>query len=480
MPGRNVIKCLNITKSNWKKREVFMDEHQNSLARDLTRGSVLRQLITFAAPLLASGLLQTVYNLVDAAVVGRIVGSNGLSAVSIGGDIMHMLTFLGMGFANAGQIIIAQFVGAGQKDNIRRMIGTLFTFMFGVSVFLTAASLLLGRSLLDWMNTPAEAWQYAFDYLMVCAAGLIFIYGYNLVSAILRGMGDSRHPFLFIAVATVINIVLDLLFVGVFQWAAFGAALATVIGQGASFILSIIFLYRNRERFGFDFARTSFRLHPDLMRPMVKLGIPLVLQSAAIQFSSLFITANINSYGVLASAVSGIGRKLDAATNVFTGSMSTAGGSMIGQNIGAEKYDRVSGIIGYAFLIDAAVCAVMIGAVVFFPGAVFGLFVSEADTIAAAMSYIPVAVLSFASCTFRSPMFALINGSGNARLNLIVGIVDGVLARIGLSLLLGEVLGLGIFGYWYGSALAGYVPFFVGGIYYLSGKWRTRKYIIRE
>ena len=349
-----------------------------------------------------------------------------------------------------------------------------------MAALLTVVCLVLCEQILSWMNTPAEAWQYTLDYMTVCIVGLIFIYGYNLVSSILRGMGDSRHPFVFIAVATVINIVLDLLFVAVFQWAAFGAALATVIGQGASFVMAISFLYRNRERFGFDFARSSFRIHREVFVPMVKLGIPMVLQSAAVQFSRLFISANINSYGVMAAAVTGIGNKLDTAVNVFTGSMSTAAGSMIGQNIGAQKYDRVSKIIGYAFLIDLVVCSIMIGGLVLVPEAVFGLFTDEAATIEAAMVYIPVAVLCFASCVFRSPMFALISGSGYARLNLAVGLLDGVLARVGLSVLLGEVLGLGIYGYWYGGALAGYVPFFIGGVYYLSGKWRTRKHIIKE
>lgn len=457
-----------------------MAENKKSLANDLTVGSVPRQLIKFAAPLMASGLLQTVYNMVDAAVVGQVVGSSGLVAVSLGGDVLHTLTFVGMGFAQAGQVIISQFVGAGQKDRIQKMIGTLFTFIFGLAIILTVLGLVFSKQLLEWMNTPIEAWQHTVDYVVVCIVGLIFIYGYNLVGAILRGMGDSKHPFVFIAIASVINIVLDILFVAVFQWGAFGAAVATVIGQAVSFILSIVFLYRNRERFGFDFARSSFRIHWEMMSPMIKLGIPMVLQSAAIQISRLFITANINSYGVMAAAVTGIGNKLDMVVNIFTGSMTTAGGTMVGQNIGAEKYDRVSKVIGYTFLVDLVVSLVMIVALLLFPAALFGMFVSEAETITAAMAYIPVAVLCFASCAFRSPMFALISGSGNARLNLIVGLLDGVIVRIGLSVLMGETLGMGIYGYWYGGALAGYVPFFIGGVYYLSGKWKTRKHIIGE
>lgn len=457
-----------------------MESEQQTLARDLTVGSVPRQLIVFAAPLLASGLLQTVYNMVDAAVVGQVVGSNGLAAVSIGGDVLHTLTFVAMGFSNAGQVVISQFIGAGQKDKVKRVIGTLFTFLLICSVVIMGACLVFQSQILSLLNTPAEAWDYAMDYVAPCILGLVFIYGYNLVSAILRGMGDSRHPFIFIAIAAVLNIVLDLLFVAGFHWAAFGAALATVIGQAVSFLLSMVFLFRNRERFGFDFKRTSFGIHMDVFAPLVKLGIPMVLQSAAINFSRLFVGANINTYGVLATAVTGIGNKLDAAVNVFTNSLSTAGSTMIGQNIGAEKYDRVPRIITASFIIDVIVCGALSLIIVLFPRAVFGLFASETETLDMAMTYIPVALVGFVSCMFRPPMFSLINGSGNAKLNLIVGLLDGVIARVGLSLLLGEACGFGVYGYWYGAALAGFVPFLIGGVYYLTGKWRTRRYIIKD
>ncbi len=457
-----------------------MASEQTTLSRDLTVGSVPKQLLLFAAPLLASGLLQTVYNMVDAIVVGQVVGSGGLAAVSIGGDLLHTLTFVAMGFSNAGQVIISQFTGARQPEKVRRVIGTLFTFLLACSLAVMGLCLIFRDPLLRLLNTPAEAWEHTVAYITPCILGLVFIYGYNLVSAVLRGMGDSRHPFLFIAVAAVLNIVLDLLFVAVFHWGAFGAALATVMGQALSFILSLAFLYRRREQFGFDFRLSSFGIHKDVFAPLIRLGIPMVLQSAAVNFSRLFVNANVNSYGVVATAVSGIGGKLDTAINVFTASLSTAGSSMIGQNIGAEKYDRVPRVIGASFLFDAVVCGTLSVLLVLFPRAVFGLFATELETLTMAMTYVPVAVLNFVSCIARAPMISLINGSGNSRLNLAVALLDGVIARIGLSMLLGETVGMGVYGYWYGCALAGFVPFFIGGTYYLSGKWRTRRYVIRE
>lgn len=457
-----------------------MASEQTTLSRDLTTGSVPKQLMLFAAPLLASGLLQTVYNMVDAAVVGQVVGSSGLSAVSIGGDLLHTLTFVAMGFSNAGQVVISQFTGARQPEKVKRVIGTLFTFLLACSLVMMAGCLIFRDQILQLLNTPAEAWDYTVEYLTPCIIGLVFIYGYNLVSAILRGMGDSRHPFIFIAVAAVLNTVLDLLFVVVFHWGPFGAALATVIGQALSFLLSLIFLYRRREQFGFDFKLSSFGIHADVIGPLIRLGIPMVLQSAAINFSRLFVGANINAYGLMATAVTGIGNKLESAVVVFAQSMSTAGSSMIGQNIGAAKYDRVPRVIGSSMLLNAVLCSTISLILILFPRAVFGLFSSEAETLDMAMTYIPVAVLSFMSCVFRAPMMSLINGSGNSKLNLAVGLLDGVIARIGLSLLLGEVFALGVYGYWYGGALAGFVPFLIGGVYFLSGKWRTRRYVVRE
>ncbi len=209
-------------------------ENNKTMARDLTQGSVTKLLLTFAFPLLCSNLLQTVYNMVDMVVVGHFVGKTGLSAVSIGGDVLGLLTFLVMGFSNAGQVILSQYIGAGRHDRVKGTIGTMFTLTFGMALVLSVACGLFLDRFLILMNTPEECLQYAWDYSFICILGLVFIYGYNLVSAILRGMGDSKHPLMFIAVATVVNLVLDLAFVAGLGMGPGGAALATVIARGSA------------------------------------------------------------------------------------------------------------------------------------------------------------------------------------------------------------------------------------------------------
>lgn len=449
-------------------------QSSGTIVRDLTQGSVTKLLLVFAFPLLCSNLLQTFYNMVDMVVIGQFVGKNGLSAVSIGGDVLHFLTFLVMGFSNAGQVILSQYIGAGQHDRVKGTIGTMFTVTFLMAVLLSVFCSIFLDDFLHLMNTPKECFDLARDYSFVCILGLVFIYGYNLVSAVLRGMGDSKHPLMFIAVATIVNLVLDLVFVAGFGLGPKGAALATVIGQAVSFLWAIFYLYQHKEAFGFDFRLQSFRPDREVLPKLAKLGFPMILQSAAINFSMLFVNSFINSYGVVASAVTGIGNKLGSITAVVTNALSTAGSSMVGQNLGAEKYHRVPRIIGISAIFDLAFALFLSIVTVFFPRTIFGFFNSDPEVLDMAMRYIPVAVLLYMGFAARSPFIALINGSGNAKLNLIVGLLDGVICRIGLALLMGLAMGMDIMGFWLGNAFAGYMPFLIGGVYFLTGKWKRR------
>ncbi len=450
------------------------------IINDFTTGPVLPSLITFALPLFLSNLLQAVYNMVDMMVVGRVVGQAGLSGLSVGGDVLSLLTFLSIGFSSAGQIIISQYIGAGLRDRLSRFIGTMCSFLLLCAVGMSVLCLLLRAQILDLLNTPAEARDQAMAYAATCMCGLVFIYGYNVVSAIMRGMGDSKRPFLFIAIAAVLNLLLDLLFVVVFRWEAFGAALATVIAQAVSFITALIYLYKRRERFGFDFAPRHFRLDPLELKNLVRLGVPMAIRSASILFSKLFVSAWINGYGVTVSAVTGAGLKVDTFGTLMGTAVTTAGSSMVGQNIGAGKYDRASRILGAAFLLNAVCFSLMIAIVFFFPDTVFGLFTSESAVLLVCMEYVPVSLTNFVCSALRDSMNAFTSGCGNYKFNFAVAILDGIVARIGFSLLLGLALDLGYFGFWMGNAIAGVTPFLLGMVYYLSGRWKKRSQLILD
>ena len=455
-------------------------KRSKNFMRDFTSGPVLSTLLIFAVPLFLSNLLQAVYNMVDMIVVGRVVGETGLSGITIGGDILSFLTFISMGFSSASQVIISQYIGAGLKDKLSRFIGTMATSLMICAVGMSAIALLLREHILTWLNTPAESWDQTLAYATTCMCGLVFIYGYNIVSAVMRGMGDSKRPFMFIAIAAVLNLILDIVFVAGFGLEAFGAALATVIAQAVSFITALIYLYKKRDRFGFGFALCNFRIDIHELATLVKLGIPFAIRSASVMFSKLFVSSWINSYGVTVSAVTGVGNKINLIANLVGTAVTTAGSSMVGQNIGAAKYDRARRVLGSAFLINGICFSALIAVVLLFPRAVFGLFTTDSNVLSLCMEYVPITVVAFVASALRDSMNAFTSGCGNYKFNFAVAIIDGIIARIGLSIFFGLSLSLGYFGFWLGDAISGAMPFVLGAVYYLSGFWKKQSAIVAD
>ncbi len=449
-----------------------MAKQGNTMVKDLTGGNVAKLLLQFAFPLFISNALQAVYNIVDMIVVGQFIGGVGMSAVSIGGDILHLLTFVAMGFSSAGQVLVAQDVGAKRMDQVKNTIGTMFTFLLSASLIISIVCYFMRDLMLGWLNTPLESYAYTLDYTVTCIVGLFFIYGYNIISAILRGMGDSRRPFVFIAIAAVLNIILDIIFVAYCNMAVLGAALATVISQGVSFVIAFIYLYRHKESFGFDFKLASFAIERIALRKLVALGVPMAIQSAAINLSKIILTSWINLSGVVFSALSGIYNKVNMMIGIVSNSFTTAGSTMVGQNLGAQKYHRVPTILR-----TVAVCGMIISLVfslvmILFPQPIFDLFTMDHEVLSVASILIIPTVLNFFGSATRSISFSLINGSGNTKLNFAVAIIDGMISRVGIAALLGFGVGMGCQGFWYGDALAGFMPFVIGMCYYLSGRWK--------
>lgn len=451
------------------------NRQKQSNIKDFTTGNVPKQLVSFATPLFLSSLLQIVYNMVDMIIVGQKLGKVGLSAVSVGGDVTSFLTFIAMGFSSAGQVIISQYLGSGQKEKISRFIGTMLNFLMGIALLISIVCMFLRRQMLTVMNTPPEAFSEAMNYSTICIAGLVFIYGYNIVSAVLRGMGDSVRPFIFIGIAAVGNVILDVLFVLVMGMGSRGAALATVLSQAFSFMSCAAYIFRNKAKYDLSLTRAELTaIDTAMLSGLVKLGLPMAIKFASVMTSKLFVNAFVNSYGVAVSAFSGIAHKIGSITNLLSNAFNTAGSSMVGQNIGAERYERVGAIMRSIFAITVSIDTVLSALMILFPAQIIGLFTSEPDVISIGIRYVPIAVLTFYSSAARSGMNALINGSGNYRVNFATAILDGIIMRIGLALLFGLALGMKHYGFWLGDALAGFTPFFIGTVFYFSGRWKQK------
>ena len=457
-----------------------MSTQSKSFINDLTEGSVARKLLYFAFPFMLSNLLQTVYNLVDMSVVGHYMGSAGLSAVSTGGRLVDLLTFVCTGFCTGGQILLAQQVGAKKHQEMQKTIGTLFSFTMLSAVVLGLLSIVFHNDLLRLLNTPETAFQEAASYMVICNSGCIFIFGYNALCSSLRGMGDSKRPLVFVAIASVINLILDLIFVAGFGLGAAGAAVATVISQAISFLSALIYLIVKRESFGFTFSRSTLKIHGPTLKILTKLGVPLAFQMAAISISMLFVNSFVNAYGEAASAVYGAGLKLQNIPSIITQGMSTANASMVGQNMAAGRPDRVKQSVHTCFILNGTVYGIFILGCLLFPRQIFTIFTTDEAVLALAPTYLRISCIGFAASIFNSSFNSVINGIGFTALSMAIGLLDSVVARISLSLLLGITLGMGLNGFFLGHALAIWVTALMAFGYYLSGHWQHYKLAVQK
>lgn len=445
---------------------------------DFTSGKVFKQLLVFATPLFFSNLLQIIYNIADMIIVGQSMGKVGLSAVSIGGDITHFLTFIAMGFANAGQVLISQYLGARKQNKLSRFVATMFAFLIVCAIITSIVCFYLRVPFLHLMNTPKEAFSQALTYCTISILGLIFIYGYNTASAILRGMGDSLRPFIFVAISATLNIFLDLILVLGLKQGAGGAALATVVSQAISFIFCVCYIYTHRRNYGLRISALHFiKWDPKMLGQLIKLGVPMAIKNASIHLSKLCVNSWINSYGVAVSAFAGVANKINSTTNLISNAFNTAGASMVGQNIGAKKYSRVKEIIIAIFKITCSIALIFSILMLLFPTEIYRCFTEDKEVISIGMTFIPIAILIFWGSAARSGMNAFLNGSGNYGINFVTALLDGIILRIGLSFLFGLSLKMGYFGFWLGDALAGFTPLFIGIVFYISNRWKKQNIV---
>ena len=445
------------------------------LSKDFTEGSIAKMLILFALPFMASNALQVFYSTIDMIIVGKYVGTAGLSAVSQSSQIVNFATMVCLGFSNAGQVLIAQALGAKKKREMSDIMGTLFILIMIIAVIFSVGIIAFANPILKSIKVPSESYGMAWDYLVICSAGLIFTAGYNMVSAVLRGMGDAKRPFLFIGIASAVNIVLDLLFTGLLGWGVAGAAWATIIGQGVSFIFSLYYLYKKRAAFGFEFSRKSFTLNKRYSSMILKLGTPMAVQSGFINISMLFVNAMINSAGVVASATFGVGVRIDDIVNKICMGIQYAAMPMISQNAGAGKEKRMKEVVYYAWIYSFALTAIFILLYLVFGTQLFMLFSDDAAVHEMSGTFIKAILWMFPAFALMRGSGAFIQGIGNAKLSMILAMLDGVVLRIGLSWLFGTVFGLGFFGFVLGYALAPYGFAVPSTIYFLFAKWNKRK-----
>ena len=447
---------------------------------DLTEGSVPKRLVQYAIPFVFSNLLQIVYNLVDTIVVGHFVGPAGLSGVSLAGQITQMCTALTMGMVTGAQVMIAQFMGARKRDDVNYTIGTMAVYGGLIALIMSILGILTSSWGLHLIKTPEEAFAEAQSYEIIIFIGLVFNCGYMTVSAILRGMGDSKRPLMFVTVSSICNVVLDLLFVGVFKLQAAGAALATIISYFISFVFAIRYIYVHREGFGLDFKLKYFKIRWDLCWTITKLGVPMALQWIIFSLSSLYVQSLVNVYGLAASAAVAVGSKASNMTNIISGALGNSCTTMAGQNIAAQKIDRVKKCVNVTLTINLLWMGLCVLLLQLFPRQYVLIFNDDPEVIQVATMYLRIMSISYLFHACYIVYNGVILGVGNSMLNMANALLEGIVLKITLSLLFGTVLGWGLKGVFVGQALAPLGAALSGGIYYYSGMWKRRKLIAKR
>lgn len=453
--------------------------------QDFTTGSISKGLITFAAPFLLSNILQALYGAVDMWVVGNFSSADAavrtaiLSGVNIGSQITHMVAMAVSGLTVSGTVLVGQYIGARKQKDASETVGTMFSMLFIAALVLTGLMIALSTPLLQLLNTPQESFSHAREYLIICLIGTVFIFGYNAISSIQRGMGDSVRPLYFVGIACFINIILDLVFVKSMGLGAAGAAWATVIAQAISFLIAAFYL--GRSRFIFDFKLRSFRIQKEKMCMMIKLGIPSSVQSIIVNISFLVMSAVVNTIGgVVASAAVGIAGKFNSFAILPAVAMSNSVSAYAAQNIGAGFHDRARKCLNVGIAIALSISVAIFALVQLFPETIIGFFDGNPETIKSGVEYMRTFSIEYLFIPILFCINGLIMGAGHTFFTLISGTISSLFLRIPVAIVFGSVLKMGLTGVGLAGPAATLAGVLLAAWFLLTGRWLKDKTGIRR
>ncbi len=453
--------------------------------RDFTQGPIAKGMIAFSMPFLLSNILQALYGAVDMLVVGNysdpdpMISVQILSGVNIGSQITHLVAMMVSGLTVSGTVMVGQYIGARKQKDASETVGTMFTLMTIVGLALMAVMMLFSDAILHLLETPPESFAHAKEYLMICLSGTLFIFGYNAISSIQRGLGDSIRPLIFVGVACLVNVVLDLWLVKGMGMGAAGAAWATVIAQAVSLILAA--LYLSKSKFIFDFKLRSFRIQKEKMKLMVKLGIPSSVQSIIVNISFLVMTALVNGIGgATASAAVGVVGKFNSFAILPAVAMSSSVSAFAAQNIGAGLHDRAKKSLTVGTIIAMTISAAVFAAVQLFPEAIIGVFNPDQELIKAGVEYMRTFSFDYMLVPIQFCMNGLIMGAGHTKFTLLSSALSSLLLRIPVAVLFGSALGWGLMGVGLAAPAATLASVILTCWFVFTGRWKRDRTGIRR
>lgn len=440
---------------------------------DLTTGSITKKMIIFGIPIFLSNLLQALYNIVDMLVVGHYIGSSGIAAVSNASSIFWIITAISNGLSIGGTVLMSQYKGANNKNFQSKTVGTVLTTFLSLGLISTVLLTIFSKQIVSIMNAPIESISYANEFMFYVSTGWIFIFGFAGISALMRGMGNSQFPFYTMIISTVINIVLDFLFVGPMRMGVKGAAISTVIAEAVPFIISLIYFkkinYSNKKFPIKEFDKSVFF-------EFFKIGLPSMFQMIIVNISYLILTIMLNGFGLVIAAVAGVAMKILTFMSAPCWAVGQTVNAMVGQNIGANKIERTRAVGKIGLLLNLSLMFIVVLLFQIFSKQLFMIFDTNPEFVGNGILYMRIGASwgFFAYATmFTFDMFAA--GTGNSRFGFYNSLIDALVIRVVLCWFLGFYLNYGFIGIYWGNAASSVIPSIIGLLYFKYGKWAENK-----
>lgn len=440
--------------------------------KDLTSGSETKAIVAFALPMLIGNVFQQFYSMVDSIVVGNFVGTAALAAVGTSFPVIFMMISLVMGLTMGTTVLVAQYFGAKDTAKVRASVDTGYITLFWAGLAMSIIGVLVTDHVLRAMKVPADVFAEASTYLRIIFAGLLAMFGYNAISAILRGLGDSKTPLYLLIAASALNVGLDLLFVVAFGWGVAGVAWATVISQGASFVGGIVYLNSRNEYVRLDLK--GLRFDKDVFRHSLRIGLPTGIQQTMVSLGMMALTRIVNGFGTATMAAFSAASRLDAFASMPAMNLSQAMSTFTGQNMGAGKTERVKRGHLSAVAIGAGISLAVGALVIAFGKPLIGLFTKDAEVMAIGARYLAIVGMTY---FLFSTMFinnGVMRGAGDSFIPMINTLLALWLVRIPCALWFSGPLGMGVDGLWWSIPAGWLMGVTFSTWYYLGGRWKRK------
>jgi putative MATE family efflux protein len=440
--------------------------------KDLSTGNEGKLILRFAIPMLLGNVFQQLYNVVDSIVVGKFIGKGALAAVGTSGPVIFLLISFMIGITMGFTIVVSQYFGAKDIAKVQKAINTMYIFLFFISVVMSAAGIMLSGYIFRLINLDPLIVPQAQVFLNIFFAGLVFLFGYNGTSAILRGLGDSKTPLYFLIGSVVINIGLDLIFVPVFHWGVAGVAYATVISEALVFIVQILYLNKYHRVVKFSFHGLKFD-YPVFMKS-IRIGLPTGFQQTFVAMGMVALYWVVNRFGIDATAAYSVAVRIDNFAAMPAMSFAIALSTFVGQNMGANKPERVKTGLRATFFMTSAVTLTISAFILFFARGLMHLFTDDAVVIELGHSYLVVIGIFYILFSTMFVINGVLRGAGDTFVPMFISLFSLWIVRIPVAYLLSNVSSIGVHGIWWSIPIGWFSGLVVYYFYYRSGQWKKK------